>query len=234
MRNILVAFDLDDTLYAEMSFVRSGMGEVERVLSSHPEYPITSEQAYESLSHGRNPFEPLIESLKPDNPDNEAIVEALRSLDHEYKTHRPDIRLFADAMECLKALHGNYPLALITDGRAKIQLNKVKALGLNRYIPVRRMYISEISGADKTTDVPFRLAMASGRYDACVYVGDNVQKDFHHPNLLGWHTVGIADRGENIFPQKGFAVPAPNAPRHVIQSLTQLPPLLQQLFPEEG
>ena len=61
---------------------------------------------------------------------------------------------------------------------------------------------------------------------ACVYVGDNLAKDFIAPNRLGFRTIQL------MRPNKLHSIPAPNAdakPEFVLKSIGVLPSLLEKL-----
>lgn len=228
--NILVAFDLDDTLYPEISFVQSGMSLIKEITAQHPHWSLSADEAIESLKHGVNPFIPVWTKLaESDNPEDKKIAEEIRTLDIAYRTHKAQIELYADVREVLPVVAESFPTALITDGRSNIQRNKISLLGLNKFIPASNIFISEETGADKTAPLPFELAQATGRYDKCIYVGDNVNKDFVHPNSMGWLTIAVADRGCNIFSQQDFQVPVTHAPQVVIKSFHELLPLLDRI-----
>lgn len=107
-----------------------------------------------------------------------------------------------ETLACLSFLKkNNISIGLITDGRSLTQRNKIRALGLERFIPDKNIVISEEIGSEKPeiNNYTHFIGMNSGhRY---FYIGDNPQKDFITPNELGWTTIGLMDNGQNIHTQ---------------------------------
>ncbi len=195
-----VIFDLDDTLFPEMDFVRS---------------------AYKAIAmrHGLHLLPAMLSAPTPREAfDSTGLpVEELLGI---YRTHFPDIRLPWESLYTLATLRAaGHSLGLITDGRAVTQRNKIAALRLDRFIDLDLIFISEEVGSDKTSGEAVRSVMERRPGDTYIYVGDNPAKDFIAPCAAGWQTVMLLDRGENIHPQV-FAPASP--PDFKIHSLLQL------------
>ena len=199
----LVAFDLDDTLYKEIDFLKSAYREI-ALRAAHDDRRMADKafgmmlQAYKD---GDNAFLRLNELLGTETPISEYLA--------MYRAHRPDIHLTPEIRETLEELKAaGIVIALITDGRSVQQRNKIAALGLNRWIADEDIVISEEIGSEKPSEANYRRLMElhpdAGRF---VYVGDNPAKDFIAPNRLGWSTVCLLDTGENIHPQRLADVP---------------------------
>lgn len=193
MRNkepICVVFDLDDTLYKEIEFVKSGF----KYIANHVglEGVVDSEVLYNDMLttylNGGNAFELV------DLP--------LEIKLNWYRYHQPEIVCDKRVEGVFDSLVGDgVGIGILTDGRSITQRNKVKALGLDRYVSEERIWISEEHGFEKPSERGYKYfeeLFPGRRY---VYVGDNVAKDFIAPKRLGWHTVGIVDNGENIHKQ---------------------------------
>src|SRR5882762_4192441 len=131
MRPACIAFDLDDTLFLERDYVRSGFAAVGEW--AHAQFGITgfAERAWNLFQEGvsRNIFDLALEQTSL--PASSKTIEKMVRV---YRNHQPDIRLAQDAACCLKALHGRVRLALISDGPVESQRNKVRALALNASI----------------------------------------------------------------------------------------------------
>ena len=125
MNQLVVCFDLDDTLYKEINFVKSAYGEIaERV--GHPE---AIQQMLDWYHEGKNAFAELINTYGL----NITIGECLQI----YRNHYPNISLDAGVKEFLEELKGyGAKLGLITDGRSISQRNKIKALGLEGFFDI--------------------------------------------------------------------------------------------------
>ena len=125
----VVCFDLDDTLYKEVWYLKSAFKEVANFIAQHSE--AGSDAIYESLitlwSEGKSPFQEISMLF----PINISIEECL----HIYREHKPSIHLDEETQDALNALRENdCTIGLITDGRSITQRNKVEALGLCAYI----------------------------------------------------------------------------------------------------
>lgn len=217
----VVVFDLDDTLYKERDYVFSGRRAVARHAASvsglDADRLMKAMKPFGPTDHGA--FDALIAATGPAHADMRKILE-------RYRMHKPEISLDPSAEALLAQLkcEGTH-LALITDGRAQTQRLKIEALGLGRFIEPDAVFISEETGGDKTSPLPFE-AVESRFPGLCrrIYIGDNPAKDFRHPRMRGWSTVMLADpRKLNIHPQNLSSVPPENRPDCVIfgfQALT--------------
>lgn len=186
----MIVFDLDDTLYKEIDFWHSGM----RAVAHAAAHPAKAPALYAEMTSA------------PDALHNAITIASRQSglseydLVDAYRYHAPSITLDPEAAYTLASLRNRgYRLALITDGRSRTQRLKIRALGLDRFIPSQRISISEEIGADKNDPAPFiRLMQMYPHEKNWAYVGDNPQKDFRHPNALGWTTIMLADNGANL------------------------------------
>ena len=181
MRNKVFVFDLDDTLYKEIDFLRSAYREiadwVEVEFSQTDIYPFMI-KAYESKM---DVFSLMIE--KYDLPL--MTTDLLRM----YRTHKPNIRLEWGTCEMLDVLRQECNLGIITDGYSIPQRNKFCALQLDRFIKEDDLIISEEFGTEKPSKKNYLFFQHKYVNADFVYVGDNIKKDFVSPNRLGWKTV---------------------------------------------
>jgi len=190
----LVAFDLDDTLYPECAFVRSGFRAVSAYLvrTGVVDRPIEAdlETAFEAGVRGQT-FNHVLEAL-----DVEPSAKLIRDLVGIYRSHRspygfvpPDIRLHPDADHALADLRARgFHLGLISDGPLDAQQVKVDALGLTERLDA--VVLTEALGCEfrkphprAFRDLAERLGAPPG---ACIYVADNPSKDFQGPAAAGW------------------------------------------------
>jgi putative hydrolase of the HAD superfamily len=187
-----LVFDLDDTLYAERQFVHSGFAAVDAWLKSH--YAVEGfYHAAETLhANGRRGriFDEALEML-----GFTATEKILPTMIDVYRAHRPTLHLFADADELLQwAASAGLRLALVTDGFAAVQRNKLHALDLHRRIECC-VITDELGGRDfwKPSPEPFLRVMQllPGDRAGFAYVADNPRKDFIAPRALGWSTIRI-------------------------------------------
>jgi putative hydrolase of the HAD superfamily len=187
---VIVAFDLDDTLYPEETFVRSGFRAVARALSER--WAVSEQEAFELMwgsleRSGRgHQFDDVVDALGLRGR------QSVRELVAVYRRHRPDIVLPAESQAVLEALLPR-PLYVVTDGHKVVQQNKLEALGLAPYL--RHAYITHRYGIHnrKPSARVFELMMRRERCEPgdIVYVGDDPSKDFVGIRPLGVHTVRV-------------------------------------------
>jgi len=196
---IWLFFDLDETLYDETEFRISGHKAVSTWLDIHG--ILSREVSLTSLStivkdrgwaYGKI-FDDLVRIHKLP----ESLVPTLVNV---YRSHPPQINLYRDFVTFANSGRWEYTFGLITEGLGYIQRNKIKALGLSRWIdPSRWIITGELApGSSKSQALPFTTAaiLASGDGGRCVYVGDNPETDFDQPCRLGWVTLRLM-RGMN-------------------------------------
>lgn len=198
MPNLCLVFDLDDTLFLERDYVRSGCEAVGLWATRELGIANLGVRAYELFEAGEHAriFDlALIESGKI--PGRGLISEILRM----YRTHRPNISLPEDARECLDRLKSKVNMAIVTDGREQTQMSKCIALGICPLIDP--IVINSDPATCKPDPRSFERVMRNfGNHNhRFVYFGDNPLKDFEGPKLLGWTTVRVR-RAEGIHREK--------------------------------
>ena len=190
----LVAFDLDDTLYPERSYVCDGLRKVGRFMKGK----LGINGGYRELlkTFNENRRVPTINTAlyRLGVPHDERLIQDMLQNYHSLPLR---IHPYKDTFTVLGQLVGRYTLALITDGRLETQRNKVEALGLSHLFD--EIVYTDALGQEyrKPSEVSFRNVM--DRFSLvgqdCAYVGDNSTKDFVAPNRLGWFTVQVKRRG---------------------------------------
>ena len=197
----MLVCDLDDTLYKEIDFVKSSYraigAELEsRGLMSAADVCALLDSAPE-MSAG---IDRLLAALSSACPGCGVTAGEIVEI---YRSHTPEISLSPGVYDTLEALKKRgVKLGLITDGRSVTQRAKIEALGLYRFFDEDNILISGEIGADKHSDVPFRIMMERNP-DVLhfAYVGDNPAKDFLWPNRLGWSTIMLKGDFRNLKPQ---------------------------------
>lgn len=210
----VVLFDLDDTLYYERDYQRSGWRAVAEEAGRRG--LIDAEAAYRMMCQAPDAFDALHDAFP-----SYSVADMLTV----YRGHMPAISLRPTAREVMSRLRAEgMPLGIITDGRSAGQRNKISALGLDAVVDY--IGISEEIGADKYSALPFELPMRQfGENRPYVYVGDNPAKDFLIPGAMGWHTVMLAEgkAGSNVHPQNLDEWPDDCLPEFIIEDLQELP-----------
>ena len=184
-----VIFDLDDTLYSEKDYVRSGFKAVSDYLRGDYE-----ERLWRFFTEGKPAVDGLLKELERED-------EKAKCLD-VYRTHTPDISLYPGVKELLNELKGKgYKVGIITDGRPEGQRNKIKALGLETLVD-DIVITDELGGVQfrKPCDIAFRIIQTRWRMspDNIVYIGDNADKDFQAPRQLGMKCI-LFDNSDGLY-----------------------------------
>src|SRR5258708_29840124 len=193
MPELCVVIDLDDTLYLERDYVRSGFEHVGIYEEKELGIPNFAECAWSlfQAGHRGNTFDKILREQKIERERSK--VERLISL---YRSHSPDIHLLPDALLCINALQEKVRLAIISDGPLEAQRNKITALHLDEWFnPV--LLTEELGrGYAKPCASAFRLVQEKFGFDAShfCYVADNPAKDFIAPRELGWKTIRVRRR----------------------------------------
>jgi putative hydrolase of the HAD superfamily len=185
-----IVFDLDDTLYAQVDFKRSGFRAVAGQLAEWG--VVDAELALASM-------ERQLAALGPSHP---RILDAMVThlgltgvsigrLVSVFRDHVPAIQPFAGISGLLANLRGRYRLGLLTDGSATVQRRKVDALGLASAFDA--MLFSDEMATQKPDQILFewferQFGLAGGQL---MYVGDNPAKDFLGANKRGWRTLRV-------------------------------------------
>lgn len=216
----VIAFDLDDTLYKEMDFVYSGYRAVAGTLAAAT--GVSADTLFDIIAAGRpRGFEDALAYI--DGMPGAATF-TVDSMVEDYRAHRPHICLHGDAEAALTRLRdAGTHLVLVTDGSTRHQRSKIGALGLQRFFAPDDILISEETGGDKTTTVPWSIVESRYRGHRLTYVGDNMVKDFYLPNMRGWRTVMLRDPGcRNVFAQRPLDHAALFRPQVTVDSLLAL------------
>ncbi|API58420.1 hypothetical protein BSL82_03150 [Tardibacter chloracetimidivorans] len=213
----VVVLDLDDTLYLERDYVRSGFKSVEQWLALERAAAGFSDTCWR-LFEGGHRGDIFDQGLLELGLDSRA--ELVAQLVTVYREHHPDIALQPDARRFLEASRPGQAIALLTDGHLVSQQRKIEALGIAAY-GVNPLVITGLWGRDywKPHRRGFETIMAEYGLppSAFTYVGDNPAKDFTAPSAMGWRTVQITRPG-GVHNAVG-----PGVPDLVISSLDELP-----------
>lgn len=189
----LIIFDLDDTLYPEIEFVKSGFRKVAEFIER--DLGINRDFIFQTLLEKFNEnrkfvFNRLLQEIKISD-------DYLFKLIDIYRTHKPKISLYDDTKKVLPLLKNRFHLGLITDGYPITQKLKVEALGIEKYFEKIIYTWEKGMRYSKPSVEPFLDIL---EYFSCapreaVYIGDNVEKDFKGPKEIGIFTIKILRDG---------------------------------------
>lgn len=182
----VICFDLDDTLYPEIEFLKSAYREIAYNVNPDNWRKLYFEM-FSRYRSGENAFD-YVASISG---------KSIPVLLEYYVNHKPTLTPNPGALSMIykiKAKGGS--IAIITDGRSVTQRNKIRALQLESSIDL--ILISDETGFEKPQLNNFIRVMEELSGDVYWYLADNLKKDFIAPSYLNWSTVGIIDNGLNI------------------------------------
>lgn len=190
----LVVLDIDDTLYLERDYVRSGFDAVGEWARDELGVADLGERAWAAFEAGvrRTIFDDALAGAGVEvTPD---LVPRLVEI---YRAHTPAIEMMADAREWLDTAGHHVAVAVVTDGPLASQQAKAEALLLTQWADLVVFTESLGPGQGKPHPAAFEhLERELGvRGEQCAYVADNPAKDFVAPHALGWRTVRVRRPG---------------------------------------
>lgn len=186
-----IVLDIDDTLFLERDYVRSGFETLDRWARRELGIEDFGERAWASFEGGNRAtiFDEVLCSCG--QPPNDALITELIA---RYRTHTPTIALAPDARAALERWSDRQiGLAVVTDGNVSSQQAKTRALELERWASLV-IYTAELGhGTTKPHPEAFEKVQAHLEADGkrCVYLAGNPAKDFGGPKSLGWRTIRV-------------------------------------------
>ena len=178
-----VIFDLDDTLYSEKDYVRSGY---HAVAGCFPQVANMQKKLWTAFEAKQPAIDAVLEAEGLATPGNKE--KAL----HTYRSHTPTIQMYDGVAALLQRLKRTKKLGLITDGRPDGQRAKIQALGIEAYFD-HIIVTDELGGPSyrKPNEAAFRLMQQAldVPFGKMVYIGDNTKKDFIAPQKLGMKAI---------------------------------------------
>ncbi len=182
-----VIFDLDDTLYPEKGYVRSGYSSVAKAF---PHIIDMEDRLWKAFEEKKPAIDLVFGEEGMGDAERRRAVEI-------YRNHSPRIELYSGVGQLLSRLSGTKRLGLITDGRPEGQWAKIDALNISGYFE-KIIVTDELGGVEfrKPDKTAFKvmqreLGVPFGRM---VYIGDNPKKDFKAPEELGMKAIHFLNR----------------------------------------
>ena len=192
-----VVFDLDDTLYLERDYVRSGFSAVASFAAADDSDLATAIhdflwETFEAGVRGRN-FDLLLDRW-PSLGDQLSVAELVEV----YRWHQPTIKLLEGAEEVIRVLRRRrVPLGLISDGPVASQSAKVKALEAESFFDA--IIFTDSWGREYRKPHERAYACMEERLVGArplVYIADNPAKDFIAAKSRGWRTIRMRLEGQ--------------------------------------
>ncbi len=229
MRKI-VLFDLDDMLYPEISFVKSGFRAVSEEiagkydgLSRDSVYHRLKELFYEDSRGVFNRFFNL-EGI----PYREEDIQDLVKL---YREHKPRIEPYPETMGVLMKLKGmRCSLGILSDGYPPSQRNKIEALFHGKKSLIDKVMLTDELGREyhKPDERAFIVVKEffQAEWDEMAYVGDNPRKDFYIGLKYPILTIRLK-REDGIYLNSDYLEDIRE--NQTISSLSELPEIVKRL-----
>lgn len=187
---MILVFDLDDTLYDEITYVHSGFRTVSRY--TEVRWGLNARHCYQLLlktldAEGRGKvFDTVLRHY------GIATKTSVRECVSVYRSHQPVIQLYKSADKCLNRYRRSRKY-LVTDGNKLVQSKKVQALGIASEF--RRVMITHRYGLSRAKPSPYCfekiVRIEQVKPEGVVYIGDNPAKDFVGIKPLGFKTIRV-------------------------------------------
>ncbi len=168
----LFLVDMDDTLFEERDFVRSGF----KAVATHiARWGMEPDLAWDFLqarfsAFGRDKiFNHLLEKF-----EGKATPGRTAELVDVYREHQPQISLYPGVPDLLLALRSRGKVVVVTDGLTSVQEHKFAALGLDRLVD--RVVFCDATGHPKPDPQSLAGLVEPGAQDA-VLIGDRPDHD---------------------------------------------------------
>jgi HAD superfamily hydrolase (TIGR01549 family) len=176
-----IIFDLDDTLYSEKEYIKSGFKAVACYLGNEK----LTETLWNYFERGKPAIDSVLSDLGCDNKKAECL--------EVYREHEPVISTYPGVMKLIQGIkEKGLMVGIITDGRVSGQKKKIYALGLDKIID-EIIVTDELGGIQfrKPCDIAFRIMQNKWQipFEQIVYIGDNAKKDFNAPMQLGMQSI---------------------------------------------
>lgn len=185
-----IIFDLDDTLYNEKQYIKSGFKAVGEYLGRSD----AADELWQFFEKGEPAIDAYLNKINQLSRKEECL--------QIYREHKPLIEFNDGVAEMIGNLRNKgIKIGIITDGRPSGQRNKIEALGLEKMVD-DIIITDELGGEQfrKPCDISYRIMQRRWGipFEQIMYVGDNVDKDFQAPRQLGmqWKLI---NNGEGLY-----------------------------------
>ena len=187
---MIIAFDLDDTLYDEIDFVYNGFNSVARYLEkkSNLKKKITLKFLKKNFLKNKNQ---KLFNLLSKNFDLKLSISQIKKLVNLYRYNSYSLKMKKERSLVLNKIFKQKKLYLVTDGNPKVQQLKIKKLKIKEYF--KKIYYTFLFGgkAHKPSLKTFNYIIKREKidYSKLIYIGDNPFKDFKNLNKKGAITI---------------------------------------------
>jgi putative hydrolase of the HAD superfamily len=220
-----ILFDLDDTLYVEGDFFRSGFSVVASELEARGTGRGDEIAAMLTAIHFGESREKVFQKAAARIPFPEDWIPELVT---DFRSHQPRISLAPDVSAILRSLRAKYCLGCVTDGWAEVQRRKIMALGIIEFLDA--LVVADDMGRAfwKPNPLPIHRCceLLGVPLLEAIFVGDNPERDIKGARNAGIRNIRIR-RKDSYF----YAVDCvpPDVADYEINDFTELENVLAQL-----
>ncbi len=201
MNTKAVIFDLDDTLYPEVSYCLSGYKAAAKYIAEN--YGEDADAVYEELEGLFREDARMVFNRYLEAHNISYVKDDVMSLIKVYREHMPDISFHKDALPAVKALkERGIKTGILSDGFAAAQRHKCEALRAEEFFDI--VVLTDEIGKDREAWKPspagFELICKKFGVvpEEVIYVGDNPKKDFYVNKTAGVRTARIT-RADGVY-----------------------------------
>lgn len=203
-----ILFDIDDTLYDLSIPFKEAFWELFPGEKMDLEGAFLASRKYSDLIYDRSlsgeisMAEMYIYRLENAFRDYGKIIDGPTALQFQsvYEKRQHEIRMTEEMERMLEELSRKITLGIITNGPSEHQRDKVRALGVERWIPMERIWISGDLGVGKPHKEIFEAAREKLglKPEELCFVGDAYGHDILGAKGAGWKAVWFNHRGRQI------------------------------------
>ncbi len=188
---MIIIFDLDETLYNEKNFVKSGFLKVASFLQHNYKIDLKSTNKFLLNTYnleGRSKiFDKLL--IKKKLYTKSLLIKLINI----YRNHKPNIKINKSNLLFLETLSNKFNLYLVTDGNKIVQKNKIKALKISQFF--KRIFITHQYGIKNSKPSLYCFTkikeLENCDWKDLIYIGDDPHKDFINLNKKGCTTIRL-------------------------------------------
>jgi putative hydrolase of the HAD superfamily len=201
-----VFFDLDDTLYDQLMPFQLALKHChvavspEKIEGLFKRVRYYSDVLWKVYTKGEISLELLrIERLRCAFNDFDISLsnEQATDIQDRYVIEQRQIKAFPEIQSIIKELQERIPIVgIMTNGPVNHQMNKIRALQIDRIIPKERIFVSDGIGIAKPDKRVFEYVQRQVKIDPekCCYIGDTWENDIVPPIEAGWKSIWFNHR----------------------------------------
>ena len=208
-----IFFDMDDTLYSRLIpfsqamklYFGEDIGERINLSEAFKAYSRRGYEVFEPAHTGKITMQEMYifrfqKAMEDMGITIESEEDCLKFQDY-YQERLDNIAMSQALKDMLSFCVGKgLPIGIITDGASAHQRDKIRQLGIDKWIPEKFYLISGDHDSPKPNRLMFDLACerAGCRAEDMIYVGDSYSRDIIGSSVLGWNTIYYDRSGEDF------------------------------------